>query len=117
MNPPATIRILHLEFDLRLVDDTFYNAAGAYGHCDNKTLVISVFKSIRPALLADTTIHEILHAIHFAVGCEDELKEEQIALQYSGPLCMVIRDNPVLMNWLNFLLRPSGCIPDDAPDV
>lgn len=107
MNPPATIRILHLDFDLRFVDETFFDAAGAYGHCDKKRQVISVFKNMRPGLLADTTIHEILHAAHFAVGCDEEMREEQIALQFAGPLCMIIRDNPQLVEWLQSLLNPE----------
>lgn len=117
MNPPATIQIIHLKFELRFADETFFDAAGAYGYCDKRRQVITVCEKLRPALKADTTLHEIFHGIHFAVGCEEEMTEEQIAMQFAGPLCMVIRDNPELMNWLNFLLRPSGCIADDAPDV
>lgn len=113
MNPPATIRILHLEFELRFADETFFDAASAFGYCDKRRQVITVCAHLRPALMADTTIHEILHGIHFAVGCEEEMKEEQIALQFAGPLCMVIRDNRDLMNWLNFLLRP-GDVEDGA---
>lgn len=113
MNPPATIQILHLEFELRFADETFFDAAGAYGHCDKKRQVITVFKDMRPALMADTTLHECLHAMHFAVGCEEEMREEQIALQFAGPLCMLIRDNPELMDWLTSLLRP-GDVDDGA---
>lgn len=117
MNPPATIRILHLEFELRFADETFFDASSAFGYCDKKRLIITVCDKLRPALKADTTLHECIHAIHFAMGCEEEMSEETIAMQFAGPLCMLIRDNKGLMDWLNFLLRPSGCIPDDAPDV
>lgn len=106
MNPPTTIRILHLDFELRFMDETFFDAAGAYGYCDKKNQIINVFKNLRPAQLADTTLHECLHAMHFAVGCEEEMKQETIALQFAGPLCMLIRDNPLLMAWLESLLRP-----------
>lgn len=115
MNPPTTIKILHLDFDFRFMDETFFDAAGAYGHCDKKRQVISVAAHLRPALLADTTLHEILHGIHFAVGCEDEMREEQIALQFAGPLCMVLRDNPALMAWLTCLLRP-GVVDEGIDD-
>lgn len=112
MNAPSTIKILHMEFELRFVDETFFDAAAAFGYCDKKRLIISVCDKLRPALKADTTLHEVLHGIHFVVGCEDEMKEEQIALQFSGPLCMVIRDNPQLFDWLQSLLgRDMG---DDA---
>lgn len=113
MNPPATIRILHFEFDLRFVDETFFDAAGAYGYCDKKRLVISVCEKLRPALMADTTLHECLHAMHFAVGCSAEMPEEDIAMQLAGPLCMLIRDNPELMAWLTSLLRPED-VDDSA---
>lgn len=113
MNPPATIRILHLEFELHFADETFFDAANAFGYCDKKRLIITVCDKLRPALKADTTIHEILHGIHFAVGCEEEMTEEQIALQFAGPLCMVIRDNRDLMDWLTSLLRPED-VDDSA---
>lgn len=111
MNPPAIIKILHFEFELRFVDGTFFDAAGAYGYCDKKRLVINVCEKLRPALLADTTIHECLHAMHFAVGCADQMPEEDIAMQFAGPLCMLMRDNPELIEWLNFLLRPQVAPP------
>lgn len=111
MNPPTTIRILHLDFELRFADETFGDAACAYGYCDKKRQIIAVCKNLRPGLTADTTIHEILHGIHFATGCEEEMTEEQISMQYAGPLCMVIRDNPQLMEWITWLLRGSVKTP------
>lgn len=107
MNPPATICILHLDFELRFADETFFDAANAFGYCDKKRLIITVCEKLRPALMADTTIHECLHAAHFATGCEETMTEEQIAMQLSGPLCMIIRDNKGLMDWLQFLLSKS----------
>lgn len=113
MNPPATIRILHLDFELRFADKIFFDAAKAYGYCDKERLIIIVQEKLRPALTADTTLHECLHAMHFAVGCEEEMTQETIALQFAGPLCMLIRDNPELIAWLESLLRP-GDIDDSA---
>lgn len=107
MNPPATIRILHLDFELRFADKIFFDAAKTFGYCDKERLVITVQEKLRPALMADTVLHEICHGIHFAMGCEAEMKEEQIAGQFAGPLCMLIRDNPELMAWLESLLRPG----------
>lgn len=119
MNAPATVKVLHLEFELRFADETFFDAANAFGYCDKKRLIITVCSTLRPALLADTTLHECLHAIHFAVGCEEEMAEEQIAMQFAGPLCMLIRDNPKLFLWIQCLLNPRfendmGLIDDGA---
>lgn len=121
MNPPATIKILHLDFELRFADETFFDAANAFGYCDKKRLIIMVCEKLRPALKADTTLHEIFHGIHFAVGCEETMTEEQIALQFAGPLCMVLRDNPKLFMWLRELLNPNlasdmGMLQDDVDD-
>lgn len=117
MNPPAIIRILHLEFELRFADESYFDAANAYGFCDKRRQVITVCEKLRPALMADTTIHEILHGIHFAVGCEETMTEEQIAMQFAGPLCMVIRDNTQLFRWIQELLNPPfGCIEKDVDE-
>lgn len=113
MKPPATIRILHFDYQLRFVDEIFGNAAGCFAHCDNKHLTISVLKSLPPVLLADSTLHECWHGICFAIGCKEKLTQEQIALQFSGPMCLLIRDNPELFLWLQSLLRP-GDVDDSA---
>lgn len=113
MNPPATIRVLHLDFELRFVDENIAMQAEAFGWCSKHEQIIFINRKLKPRLLADVAIHELLHAIHFAVGAEEEMVEEQVAQHFSGPLCCVIRDNPRFFDWVRWLLAPAACIPDD----
>lgn len=107
MNPPATIQVLQHSFELQFADETFFNSANAFGYCDKVGLVIRVYRKMKPTLLAEVVIHEILHAIHFSIGADEELNEEQLAQHFAGPLVMVIRDNPLLVAWLQSLLNPG----------
>lgn len=101
--PPKNIRVLHFEFRLEFVEQRIADAAEKYGWCDKQNQILTIATGQRPRLMADTVFHELFHAIHFAVGCEDSLTEEQICRQFSGPLVSVLRDNPQLFFWLNYL--------------
>lgn len=105
MNPPENIQVLQHKFELQFADETFFNSANAYGYCDKSGLVIRVYKKMKPSLLVEVVLHEILHAIHFSIGADKEMEEEQFAQHFAGPLTMVIRDNPELIEWLRHLLK------------
>lgn len=108
MNPPATIRVLHLEFELRFVDENIAMQADAYGWCSKNEQIIFINRKLKPRLLADVAIHEMFHALHFSIGAKEEMVEEEIAQQFSGPLCCVIRDNPQFFAWIQSLLSPTN---------
>jgi len=104
--PPVSVRVMHLVFDIKFVEKTLaINAAEMYGWCDASNLTIHLCQGLRPALLADTAIHELLHAIHFTAGMDDELDDETMAKQLSGPLVCVMRDNPEFFDWLRCLIN------------
>jgi len=101
--PPESIRIGHLTI---AIHPGVPKPADQFGWMDYDTCTIHYCKELPPALLADTILHEVIHAIFFAFGIPNrKLKEEQIALTLAGPLLMVARDNPALVAWLAALLR------------
>lgn len=103
--PPKSIRVLHLDFKLEFVELRTADAAKSFAWCDKPEQIISVTKSLSPKLMADCMIHELFHAMHFAVGCEETLSEEQICKQFAGPWVALIRDNPQLFVWLSYLCK------------
>lgn len=102
--PPSSMRVLHLEFDIEFIDREHMEQLEKYAWCDKNRQKIVIERGLRPRMLADVVIHEILHAIHCATGAEQELSEEQIAMTFSGPLVCVLRDNPRLFDWLRYLV-------------
>lgn len=61
---------------------------------------IRIDNSMTGALLIDTLIHEINHAIYWAYNIEDEDKEERIVTKMSTGLTQVLRDNPELLAFI-----------------
>lgn len=50
-------------------------------------------------------LHEILHAIYWVYGVEDEDKEERLVGMMASALTQVWRDNPQVVTWLNEQLK------------
>lgn len=109
-SPPTTIRILHLNWGLAFVDPAVAEQADAYGWTDKVRQKIFVSASLRPRMTAEVVLHEVLHAIFASCGIPDEITEEQACSMLSGPLLLVMLENPELQAWIQFLLF-------NAPDI
>lgn len=73
----------------------------AYGECETANLVIRIDQSYDQRKVADSLLHEILHAVFWAWGVEDGDKEERLVNTLSTAICTVWRDNPDVIAWLN----------------
>lgn len=99
---PKKIRILgkdwFIEHDENLIVDK-----GSYGRCRighakiTYTTVDEVGEPLNLAMVKDTIIHEIVHAIEETAGLD--LKERQV-LGLGGGLYALIKENPGLILWL-----------------
>ena len=58
-----------------------------------------------PALLAETLIHEVLHAIYRAYDLQGEDDEERTTTTLGLGIVQVVRDNPVLIKAIDSLLK------------
>lgn len=94
---PATIKIGHLDFSIVLASSA---DIGAYGDCHYDMQRIRIDKDLKPQTMAETVIHEVLHAswpTHMkGVGG----KEEEIISAQSPNLAQVWRDNSALIQWI-----------------
>jgi hypothetical protein len=80
-------------------------AGDRWGECDHGELVIRLRPVIPGTQLADTLIHEILHAIHNVWGLRVGDDEERIVAVTATALLTVFRDNPKLLAWLGANLK------------
>ena len=74
-----------------------YGGGHGFGHVNHHSLTIELQSDQAEAQKRDTLLHEVIHAIDFAVHLE--LKERHVHALAAGLLC-VLRDNPELVERL-----------------
>ena len=68
--------------------------------------VIRVRSDLPPQELANTLLHEVLHAAHFVGGMQGgEKEEEDTVIILSNVLCQVWRDNPEFVAFMSEAVR------------
>lgn len=103
---PASIRIAGFDFTIRRMSSHESNGKGRYGECSTIEQTIYIQENIITNYKAvDTFLHEVLHALYWAYGVDDEDKEERIVGTLSSALMTCHRDNPWLALWIDEALR------------
>lgn len=79
------------------------DAEQCYGrHCGAK-LEIEYQEDLPPRLLADTILHECVHAFAFVYGWKSpDFREEQMALRIPPAMTAMFNDNPDFVKWWNW---------------
>lgn len=109
MNPiqklPSKIRVGAFDFVIEKWSEHQAASKSRYGEfssMDQRIGIQLTFPS--PAKAVDTFIHEIMHAIYWAYGIEDDDKEERTVSMLSSGWVQVYRDNPWLADWIRTTL-------------
>jgi len=71
----------------------------SYGQCDKQRGIIYICTHLDPIVVADTFLHEIMHAIWHEYNLQDSDQEERIVHTLSTGLVQVMHDNPQLLTW------------------
>ena len=103
MSRPKSVRILNLTYKIKDVDETERIAAEADGWCDFTTQTIALCTNLTDQAMADTFLHECIHAVGYAMGVEWK-REEIVAHRVATGLCMMWKDNPNVFKWWANLL-------------
>lgn len=92
---PPSIRIGHLDYEVRsMAEDVAEHVAGL---CRNDAQIIEICESQGPGALAETILHEVLHAVfHVAKSRLRYDTEERVVNQITPVLLMAMRDNRAL---------------------
>lgn len=80
-------------------------AAGNFGEFSAYEGVIRVDSSLSGAMLIDTLLHEVCHAVYWAYGIDDGDDEERVCGAVGTGFTQVFRDNP---RFLTFLIDTLG---------
>lgn len=91
------IRVGYKDFKIKFIED-LNDRAEAVGMCFKQKGIIEIEKSLIAVEMANTLMHEVLHAIHYVHGLsemgQDENSEERIVNSLANGLTQVFRDNP-----------------------
>jgi hypothetical protein len=102
-NIPKTVRIGCYSIDVLVGTYEDHEQEGSYGHMNSFRQRISVRPGMSRHKLANTFIHEVLHAIHWVYGlmpAEDrQLTEEDFTELTANGLCAFWQDNPKACTW------------------
>lgn len=89
---PTEVKVVGKRYAIQYLD-----AIGMQGDCNNQKQIIRIEKGNALEQEQDTVLHEILHAVDYAM--QTKLKEAQVAALATG-LLAVMKENPVLMEYL-----------------
>jgi ssRNA-specific RNase YbeY (16S rRNA maturation enzyme) len=97
---PTKISILNQDFRIEWV-----SSGDALGSVDLCKCVIQIVKDYPKHSIADTFLHEVIHAIHHVMGVTDSTTEEDSTSRLATGLCTVWRHNSKAFEWLNKQLK------------
>jgi hypothetical protein len=104
---PTKVQVLNLEYAIRWVDDAIQIGSEAQGWCDfeNQLIVINADNSAQ--IVAEVFLHEVLHALLFALDLADASKvdHEQIVSRTATGLCTIWKQNPAAFKWWSDLMK------------
>lgn len=94
---PPSVKILGHVYLINLSTDL---GDEELGRCETSAQVIHLNRHQGADSLRDTCLHEILHAIHYLTGCDDDAGEERFTGIGATGLRLVLMENPALANWI-----------------
>ncbi len=95
---PTSIRILSTVYQIQWVQRGV--AQGALGWHDGGSSTIGIREDAHPSEIADTFLHEVLHALWRMLALGDAARNEGVCTVLSTGLVTVWHENPEVFEWL-----------------
>jgi|TARA_R100000027_G_scaffold57045_1_gene46547 hypothetical protein len=116
MNKPNNVKVGWKDIRIEYIEPQFErNNADFWGQFLSRKGVIEIQKEIQGDDLANTLLHEVLHAIVYASSLnseggalEDHKDEEQTVNSITNHLMAVIKDNPWFLDFLKEQIKPEN---------
>lgn len=100
MKAPRRVKIGFRDFDVQMRTTQEMNEERALGLCVADRAVIFLDEGLDPQLMAETLLHETLHAVWHVQCLPAKLDEEKAVTGLSKGLAGVLRDNPELVKFI-----------------
>lgn len=105
---PKALRIGHYVFEIRWYGATEQEREAKYGYSHAGTQLLAFADNQKPEMLADTFLHEVLHALMWFFQMQQNIEEEQVATRMATGICMVWSQNPETFTWWRGLLEGTS---------
>jgi len=98
---PTTVRVGCYTYAIEWVDGTWTAGTNRYGECDYLTQIIRVNGQLSNTRIAETFLHELMHAVSDWYGRADAetIDREDLCLMVGHCLPMIWIDNPEVFAW------------------
>lgn len=96
---PKKLKIGCYSFRVEVLEADDAEADAQFGHMNSVNQKIRVRPGMTAQNLADTFIHEVIHAIHWHANLYNDNTEEEFTLLTAHGLCSLWQDNPKAMKW------------------
>jgi len=99
---PHILQLGHFKLKIKLVDSDIINEEyqGAYLSRDNKIILDKSLANGKGAQSINIILHELMHAIYYAYGLDQNSNEEQIVNAMSNSITELLL-NPMLLKFIN----------------
>lgn len=108
MLPPRSVRVGFIDYRIDYMHWQESSPQEIYGDCDIPGARIRVCADRGQQRLANTALHEVLHAAYDAAHLPERPKEEDVVRGLADVLCAVIRDNPEFVTFLSKSFEPRS---------
>lgn len=106
MRKPNSIRFGHLDVKIKYISSKKATKLGIYGQIDTTKNIIELDRSLKPAILINTIIHEIIHLIASHYSWNIPAKDEELVAEtLTNGLCDLLSQNPKILEYLAFALK------------
>lgn len=109
MERPAKVKVPGFTYTVHYVkgDDS---GGDKLGWCDFGSLQIYITEGQPRDALANTFLHEIIHAVNYSMGISSG-DEEGLTNRLANGMCAVWKENPIAMRWWASLLKDRAKRP------
>lgn len=105
---PKTVRVGGLTYSIQVIAGFEQASDRYYGDHNSVLQRIRLCADMSNERLANTFMHELMHAIHCAYDVGDNTDEESNTYRTTNGLCAFWRDNPEAAAWWAALASGSG---------
>lgn len=99
MKLPRWVKVCHRKYKIVEWTPTQALAVNRFGECSSVEAIIRVDLSHGLEKARDTLLHEILHAIYYEWGIQDEDKEERVVSTFAKGLTQAMADSQECRKW------------------
>ena len=100
---PSQLNILGMDYKVKWTE-TDESGGDKLGWCDFAALTIYVAEDQPKPALANTFLHEVIHAVNYGMGI-NSADEENLTNRITNGICAAWRENPEAFKWWASLLK------------